>query len=273
MESTAWDLDLAGVSGNVSQNIPVTLNVTRPVGPQRISAVLNAASFAGGVIAPGQIVSIFGTSMGPANPVGLALNQSGKVANLLGGVSVSFNGILAPLTYVSSTQINCVVPYEIAGSSIATVEVFYLNQTSPPLSLRVANTVPGIFTLLGSGSGPVAAINGAGGFNGPTNPASAGGAVTLYVTGEGTTVPGGTTGAVTRTSTSGPLTPQPQATLNVTIGGKPAHVIFYGEAPGFVAGIMQVNVLIPNGLASGDQPLVVFLGDAQSQSGVTVSVQ
>jgi uncharacterized protein (TIGR03437 family) len=271
----AYTGDLTFVSGNVTQHVPVTLNIVRPLGPQRITTVGNAASFADGAIAPGEIVSIVGTSLGPSNPLGPVLDSSGKVGKLLGGVSVNFNGYLAPLTYVSSTQINCVVPYEIAGSSVAGVQVFYLNQTSPVFSLRVADTMPGIFTLNGSGTGQVAALNSSGGFNGPANPALAGSLFTFFVTGEGQTVPASTTGAVTiaNTSLDGPLTPQPRAAVNVSIGSKPSRITFFGEAPGQVSGAMQLNVEVPADVAAGNEPVIVSVGSAQSLSGVSVSVQ
>jgi uncharacterized protein (TIGR03437 family) len=169
-----------------------------------------------------------------------------------------------------------VVPYETGVSSVEVgVQVTFANQASPVYSLRAANSTPGIFTLDGSGTGLGAIINGSGSVNGPASPVSPGSTITFYVTGEGQTVPTGVTGEVTtvNTSSSGPLTPQPQAAMRATIGGKPATVTFYGEAPGFVAGIMQVNAQVPNGVASGNQPLVVSLGSVQSQSGVTVSVQ
>jgi uncharacterized protein (TIGR03437 family) len=271
----AYTGDITFVSGNVTQSVPLTLNITPPVGPQRISAVVSAASGVSSIISPGEIVSVYGTSLGPASPIGLTLDSSGKVAKLLGGVSVVINGYPAPLAYVSSTQINCTVPYEIAGSSTANVQVWYLNQTSPAFSLRVADTVPGIFTLNGSGTGLAAALNGSGGLNGPANPASVGGYITFYLTGEGATSPVSTTGGVTtlNLSSNGPLTPQPQAPFSVSIGGQSAPIAFYGEAPGFVAGLLQVNAQIPDGLAPGSQPLVVSLGNAQSRGGVTVSVK
>lgn len=271
----AYTADIAFVSGNVTEFVPVTLNLILPLGSQKITAVVNAASFAGGTVAPGEVVSIFGTSFGPASPLSLTLDRSGKVSKGLGGVSVDFNGSLAPVTYVSSTQINCVVPYEIAGSAMATVQVSYQYSTSTAFTLPLAETAPGVVTLNGSGSGQVAALDVAGGLNGPANPAPAGSLITFYLTGEGRTLPPSATGGVTtpNTSSSGPLTPQPRAAVNVTIGGKPAEIAFYGEAPGYVAGIMQLNVQIPDGLAAGSQPLVVSVGNAQSQSGVTVSVQ
>lgn len=61
--------------------------------------------------------------------------------------------------------------------------------------------------------------------------------------------------------------------MNVTIGSKPVQIAFYGETPEFVAGVMQLNVQIPNRLAAGNRPLIVSIGGAQSQSGITVSGQ
>jgi uncharacterized protein (TIGR03437 family) len=54
---------------------------------------------------------------------------------------------------------------------------------------------------------------------------------------------------------------------------EPASVAFYGEAPGLVAGVMQINVQIPAGVAARDLPVSVTVGSAVTQSGVTVSVR
>jgi uncharacterized protein (TIGR03437 family) len=59
----------------------------------------------------------------------------------------------------------------------------------------------------------------------------------------------------------------------VTIGGKAAPVLFYGEAPYMVAGVMQVNVQVPDGLPSGNLPLVVSVGGVDSQGGDMVAVK
>jgi uncharacterized protein (TIGR03437 family) len=70
-----------------------------------------------------------------------------------------------------------------------------------------------------------------------------------------------------------PLTPGPLLQPSVTIGGQPANWTFAGEAPGFVSGVMQLNVVVPTNIAAGDQPIVVTLGSVPSQQGVTVSVK
>jgi uncharacterized protein (TIGR03437 family) len=259
-------------SATGSTTINVTLTVTAPL--PTITAVVNAASFGGSKIAPGEIVTLGGTALGPVNGLGLTLNSAGKVSTTLGNVSVTFNGYPSPLVYVSATQINCVVPYEVAALVSPFVQVTYAGQSSNAFSLSGGASAPGIFTQNGQGSGPGAILNASGTVNGPSAPAAKGTIVVIYMTGEGQTGPAGVTGSVTAVNTSGgPLTPQPLLPIAVTIGGQPATVVFYGEAPGLVAGVMQVNVIVPTAAASGADALVVSVGGNPSQSGVTVSVQ
>jgi uncharacterized protein (TIGR03437 family) len=266
---------VAAAAGGSSQSIAVTLTVTSTVSlfPE-IAAVVNAASFGNGGIAPGEIVTLGGTNFGALAPLGLTLDSNGFVATSLGGVSVSFNGYLAPLIYVSASQINCVVPYEIASISSPWVQVRNAVATSGLFQLTPAFATPAIFTADGSGSGPAAVTNGSGGANGPTSPAAEGSTVVIYVTGEGQTSPAGVTGQVTAVNGAGTgsITPQPVLPLSVTIGGQPAVVSFFGEAPDLVSGILQINVTVPQGLASGAAPIIVTLGNAGSQPGVTVYV-
>jgi uncharacterized protein (TIGR03437 family) len=259
---------VAGVSTRIAVSLTVRPSV-RPV----VTAIVNAASFASGPVAPGEIVTLGGTGLGPANTLGLALDSAGKVSTSLGGVSVSFNGYAAPLVYVSPSQINCVVPYEIAGATDVLAQVAFLGQ-SGTLATKAALVAPAIFTQDGTGSGTAAAANGLGGYNGPANPAPSGSTITFYLTGEGQTTPNGVTGKVTSVDiSSATLTPQPLLTPTVTIGGLPAPTLFFGEAPGLVSGILQLNVQIPAGLSAGSAPLVVSFGATATQKGVTVSVR
>jgi trimeric autotransporter adhesin len=93
------------------------------------------------------------------------------------------------------------------------------------------------------------------------------------MTGEGQTAPAGMTGKVTTVSATPPLTPQPVLPVAVLIGGQPASVAFYSEAPGLVSGVMQLNVQIPESAPSGDVPILVSVGGNSTQNGVTISVQ
>ena len=241
--------------------------------PPAITAVVNAANFLSGPIAPGEIVTIGGTAIGPTTAVGLALDQTGKVATSLGGVQVLFNGTAAPLAYVSATEINCVVPYEIQGLVSPYVQVSYQGQTSSVFPLTSAPTSPALFTANGSGAGPAAAFNQDQSYNLPNTPAPKGGTVVLFMTGEGLTAPGGVTGKVTTASPNPPITQQPILPVAVFINGQQASIAFYGEAPGLVSGVMQLNVHIPTNIPSKNLPISVSVGGNSSQTGVTVSVQ
>ncbi len=152
------------------------------------------------------------------------------------------------------------------------IQVNYLGQTSIPFPLTSAAAAPALFTYNGSGSGPAAALNQDNSYNAPNNPAARGSYVTLYLTGEGQTSPGGVTGKVTTVSPTPPLTPQPVLHVAVLINGQPASVVFYGEAPGMVSGVMQLDVQIPANVPSGNLPLQVSVGNASSQNAVTISV-
>jgi uncharacterized protein (TIGR03437 family) len=49
-------------------------------------------------------------------------------------------------------------------------------------------------------------------------------------------------------------------------------VLYSGSAPGLIAGAFQVNLLLPPGL-TGAQPVVITIGGASSQQGVTIAIQ
>ena len=250
--------------------VPVSLTVTPP--PMTITSVVNAASFQTGPIAPGEIVSIGGSGIGPAIPAFLGLDKNGRVSTELGGVQLFFNGTPAPLIYVSAAQINAVVPYEV-GNTNPLVQVSFMGKTSNALSLTTTSTNPALFTANGTGSGPAAILNQDNSYNGPDNPAPKGSYITVYLTGEGQTSPPGVTGQVTTVSQVPPVTPRPTLPVAVLINGQPASIAFYGEAPTFVSGVMQLNIQIPANAPSGILPIQVSVGGNSSPSGVTVFVQ
>lgn len=250
-----------------STTISVQLVVTAP--PVTITRVGNAASYLSGSISPGEIITIFGVNLGPSTPVGMKLDESGRVATTIGGVQVLVNGFRAPMVFASATQVSAVVPYEVKGQLSANVQVSYQGQTSNGSNLQVAATAPGIFTANSSGTGPAAII-----YPNPTlASATRGDVIAFYMTGEGETNPSGVTGKVTTVSAVAPLTPAPLLTPVVLIDGQPAEVLFAGQAPGVVSGVMQLNVRIPAGARSGELQLVVRLNDVSSQPGVTLAVR
>jgi len=147
------------------------------------------------------------------------------------------------------------------------------------VTLPVAVAVPGIFTADASGAGPGAIANADYSPNSETNPAERGSVVILYMTGEGQTIPSGINGRITAASADPPYVPQPVLPVTATIDGYPATVVFSGEAPGIIAGVMQVNIAVPAEARSGAVPVLVRIGDLVSQTNasgtgaVTVAVR
>jgi uncharacterized protein (TIGR03437 family) len=91
--------------------------------------------------------------------------------------------------------------------------------------------------------------------------------LTLYVTGEGQTNPNGVDGRIATAPAPVPIAP-----VSVTIGGAPAEVQYAGGAPGLIAGLMQVNIVVPDRVF-GVQPIVVSIARVPTQDGVTVAVR
>jgi uncharacterized protein (TIGR03437 family) len=256
---------------NSSQSITVNLALTAATTPG-VTNIENAANLQPTtMVAPGEIVSIFGNNLGPATPVGLTLTSAGTVPTSLGGVTVMFNNVAAPLLYASATQINAIVPYEMGSFTTATVTVDFGGSTSANLQVQIAATEPAIFSLSQGGSGQGAILNQDNSVNGATNPATPGSVVQIYGTGEGQVVPAGTTGCVTPTTP--PFAMPVAKPISLTIGGLPATVQYAGEAPGLVCGAIQINAVVPDTLSAGPQPIVLTVGTAtNSTQNITVAV-
>jgi uncharacterized protein (TIGR03437 family) len=240
-----------------------------------LKGVTNAASYATGAVSPGEVVTIFGTGIGPATAAYAAMDPAtGKLATTIGGVEVLFNGTPAPMIYAGSTQVSVVVPYETAPISNPSVWIDYAGHTSNAYQLSSVASVPGLFSQNASGSGLGAILNQDNSLNGPSYPAAKGSILQIYMTGEGQTTPQPVTGAITTVTLPPPqVTPAPVQPISVSIGGQSANYIYAGEAPGIVAGVMQLNVQVPANAPSGAQPILVSIGGNMSQSTVTVSVQ
>jgi uncharacterized protein (TIGR03437 family) len=250
---------------------PAAVTVRTPT----IISMVNSASYNSGPISPGEMVTIFGSGIGPATAAyGTTDSSTGKLTTMIGGVQVLFNGTATPMIYASSTQVSAVVPYEMALVANVSVWIDYLGQNSNADQVTSVATALGLFAQNSSGSGPGAILNQDNSLNGPGHPAAKGSIVQVFLTGEGLTNPPSVTGAITVANLPPPqVTPQPVQLIQVWIDGQPVNYTYAGEAPGMVAGVMQLNVQIPVNAPSGALSIQVSIGGNMSQNGITVSVQ
>jgi uncharacterized protein (TIGR03437 family) len=230
-------------------------------------SVIHGASLREGPIAPGAIVSLYGSGIGPEKSVSAAPTLSGGLSTKAGDIEIHVHGTAAPILYASRDQINIQVPYTVAGQSEVEIVILRAGTAVARTVAPVAAAAPGIFTVAG-GTGPAVALNEDGTVNSGRNPAQRGSIVTLYATGEGVTSPASETGL----PAAAPF-PKPALPVRLLVGGHSVEILYAGSAPGF-AGLMQINARLPGGFApAGEVPLVLTIGSVAAQSGVTLSVR
>ena len=221
----------------------------------RVNGIVNGASFAAGrPVAAGSLISIFGEFLNEFP--GLAGRLPLPIA--FKHVSVSFDfpeeGISVPasISFASPQQLNVQVPWEVAGLNFALVKVHIEDSVSEVFDLDLSDYSPGIFEINIGGMLFGAVTHSDGSVVSPSNPASPGETVVVYLTGPG---------PVDSPQASGYAAPADRLvrTLTVptaTIGGREGTVIFSGLSPGYV-GLYQLNVTLPASLPSGNQQLQV----------------
>jgi uncharacterized protein (TIGR03437 family) len=219
-----------------------------PPGPFTSTAgIVNAASSQPS-IAPGSLISIYGSSLASAN--GSAANV--PLPQALSGTSVTVDGTPVPLLFVSPTQINAQVPYEAKTGDVKVI-VKSGSAQSLPVDIQVQPTGPGVLTVLPTNHALVVNVDD-GSPNSTQSPAKPGHYVTAYLTGQGLLDNPVPTGA------AAPLSPFSHALADVQakIGGQAAVVQFAGLAPNFV-GLLQLNLQVPI-VAPGEQSFEVSIG-------------
>jgi len=215
------------------------------------NGVVNAAGFVP-PISPGSLATVFA-----ANITGLKASATAPLPTSLAGVSVSVNGRNAPVLYVNSTQVNFQVPWETSLGS-ATVAIDVNGVASNSVKVPVVTAAPGLFFY---GSGRAVVQNFDYTLNSPSNPAKAGSTIIAYLTGSGPVHPPVADGALTPASPLVTVT----SPYSAKIGSASAEASFAGLASGFVS-LVQVNIVVPSGLATGDYPLTVTIAGQESNS-------
>lgn len=231
--------------------------------PPVISAasVVNAASQQAGPIAPGEILSLYGSNLGPAAPA--TPESSFSFPSVLNHVQVWFNSLPGSLLMAYQGQINVVAPFELQPGSTVNVQVWNMGIPSPKIPLTVAQTAPALITRNGSGTGPVAVVNQDGSVNAP---APAGSTVMLYGTGGGA-LPAAVDGGIARGAAS------LAAPVHVLLGGRDVAVAYAGAAPGLVHGLFQLNIQIPADLPSGSAAITVNVNGQDSPKGTALEIR
>ncbi len=223
----------------------------------RSGGVVNGASYRSPLVR-GEIATVFGSNLAGVTASAGTL----PLPTTLGGVGIQVNGVAAPLYYVSPTQVNFQVPFETPLSGAVPVVVLQGGGASAAEAVVLAEYAPGIFTYARTPSvvDPVIVHGGDNSLVTPSNPASAGEFVVIYVTGVGSFDNPPATGAPAG------LLPLARSSVTpvITVGGLPAQVLFSGLTPGNV-GLVQINVLLPSSLAAGNTlPLALTFGAASA---------
>jgi uncharacterized protein (TIGR03437 family) len=240
-----------------------TINQTIATGPVPSlvnNPAVNAASFVSGLaIAPGSIISIFGTNLS----TGTASDLSAPLPYQLSGTSVLFNGNPMPLFFVSQGQINAQVPFNAPVGS-AQIQVQSGASVSSVASVPVATYSPGIFIVnYNNNTGAIIHTNNYAVVT-ASSPATRGETLAMYVTGLGPVNMAIASGAAAPSAAPFAMT---LANPTVTIGGANANVSFSGLAPGFV-GLYQLNVTVPQSVSSGNQNVQISVGGITSNAAI-----
>lgn len=225
------------------------------------TGVVNASSgSADGAVAPGELIALHGSGLGPIEGVALGLDPLTGTLPVSGpGVSVSINGIPAPLMFVSANQINAQVPYEIEGSAEAVIRATVNGAVSDAVTVRIEGAKPGLFNQAFRPDGST--VN-------AENPALRGEVIVLLATGQGVTVPPSRTGAIPDDGVNA----VPAAPVTLTVGGSQTELLYRGQAPGMV-GVLQLNARVPEDLEPGaETPIALRVGSADARS-ITIPVR
>jgi len=231
------------------------------------SAIVDAANFELGPVAPGQIISIFGSGIAPEELSTFEWDEDGTVPEDLSGIIVLADGYFMPLMAAGRGQINAVVPANVKGHQVDFV-VINKGKASAPMTVDLKKFVPRVFSAFGTGSGQAAAVNPSGVLNGGASPASVGGYLSFWVTGlADTSAPAFDPAALAEEAVPLPFP------IRVYVGGQQQILLYAGTAPGMLQAITQINVEIAPDTPSGPQPILIVVGAEQSLTTTTITVE
>ncbi len=242
----------------------------RPVLARDALGFVHGASFLT-ALAPGTIFTAFGRHLGPI-PAALAQLEGNPFPTSVGGVRVWIDGIPAHLIFTSPNQLSGIIPFETSVNLPVNedrsltrgdpVELLVENNglISEPIQVRILESAPALFSLDSTGTGQGGIFNQDGTLNEVFNPAPAGTIIVMFGSGAGQIDPPGRDGQLATAPFSSPVLP-----VEVKIGPEAADILYFGDAPGLVEGVFQINARVPETLMRvGAQPVSVRIGSNEA---------
>jgi len=233
------------------------------VAPPQISSVVNAGD-GGSDIAPGGLISVYGSQLSPVNMTTSEIPLPTALANSC----LSVNGLPVPILFVSPNQVNAQMPFQEIG------DVALILRTpggqSDNYNLVIQPNAPSVF-LAAVGPDvnvPTVVRNDDNQLVTPSHPIhrKSNTALVIYLTGLGPASPAVGTGQPAPTNPLALTLTQP----TVTLGGVELPLLFSGLAPGFV-GVDQINISVPFTVPDGmSVPLVITQGAVSTSIPVRV---
>jgi len=251
-------------AGRVERQVALSSSPNTPI--ITAGAVVHGASQRADVpIAPGSLVTLYGANLSDGTTGGISLPLPVESQ----GTEVLLGGQALPILFASPGQINAQLPFGLPSNAALQVVVRRRDQISVPELFVVAPAQPGIFTKNQQGTGQGIVVRSdqitlaeAG------TPARPGEAVVIYGTGLGPVTqpvaPGAPSPVSPLAATVSPVT--------VSVGGRPAQVLFAGLTPGF-AGLYQVNAILAADTPTGNAVPLVIQVDGRESNPVDIAVQ
>jgi len=245
-QSAIVNLTVSGVTV-----LPWTYNAS--VAPPQISAVVNAGN-GGSDIAPGGLMSIYGSQLSPVNMATSEIPLPTALANSC----LTVNGLPVPILFVSQNQVNAQMPFQAIGNE--TLILRTPGGQSDNFNLVIQPNAPSVFLSTVGANENVASVvrDDDNQLVTPSHPVhrKSNTPLTIYLTGLGSTAPAVGTGQPAPSSPLAVTLIQP----TVTLGGVNLPVQFSGLAPGMV-GVDQINVSVPFTVPEGMSiPLAITQG-------------
>jgi uncharacterized protein (TIGR03437 family) len=260
----AWSGDLSGSSpsGTLAMNVPRSIQAILGKVPYLSpNGVINGAGgSAGGGVAPGSVISIFGANLAS----GIAIAPSGQLPQTLGGLTVTVAGRLLPLFFVSVSQINAQLPADFTPGT-QTITVSGTGQPDVETGFTIVQDAPGLYQQTVNGQAMAIALHADGSAVTTDKPAQPGETITVYGTGFGPTTPARPEGLPV--ASTPPVVMKDAAT--VQLGGATFAMLNGFAVPGMV-GVDAVQFVVGTGAANGQLSLTI---NGQQSNTVQLPVQ